>query len=151
MREMIDRYNDANMPEEYEVGETYDINDDFSFDMESEDSISLHFGMPEVNSLSSHLSTLRTGFKELASYLKYSPTLKDVETITATSWIVTERPSLMEKLGFIVDNTTEQAQREILAYNLKISGNMIPADKYKIPPSCASISKEKFLELYSTT
>lgn len=118
-----------------------ELNECLSFYLDAPDRISLHVGDVKKFPLSEKLRLLWDGLDKLAELLVSDSRLKDIKTITATSWIVTEHPHLLEKLGFTIDHKREHslAGAEIELYD--------PEDgKGHADPTFAWISREDFLD-----
>ncbi|HEV7701887.1 MAG TPA: hypothetical protein VGO63_00350 [Candidatus Paceibacterota bacterium] len=141
-----------NALENFAEMKTHTLDGVFNYRMENPETISLHLGKAYETTVGEKLRALRNAFSMLARQLKNNrPHLTEVKTITATSWLVTERPKILEMLGFTIDNTTEEAKRAIKAYKnsiFKSKGSSIPENKRDIPASYAHINKDKFIELY---
>ncbi len=100
------------------------------------DELYLHVFPVSTLSDGEKLKLLRNGFKQLATQLKTSESLKEIKTVIGTSWIVAQSPGLMQKLGFTNDGEISKEEYEkFFAYETR-----------KV--SKAHIDKNKFLELY---
>lgn len=51
---------------------------------------------------------IRDGLRSLAEKLSTEPKLKDIEIITVTSYIVTLKPEIIERLGFVIMDPTDK-------------------------------------------
>jgi|GEM_PF-4802465 len=140
MRHLENVWNSLKHPSESEV--VY-MNNSFGYEIEAKDTISIHI---------ENATKLRENFHELARLLKNSEKLRSVKLITATSWIVTEKPKLLERLGFrILQGTSKVINKYKNKYNEELSN--LPEDvrklyKPEVEPGYAQISKEEFLKLY---
>jgi hypothetical protein len=135
-----------------EIFDSFELNDMISYEIESPKEISLHInevfgedGQKEDPSTKMHL--LKDGFANLSELLKYDKRLEYVETITAFSWIVTEHPKLLERFGFDIHSPDDYFRRLRHYYHKNRVGGL-KAGKIFTKPGFASISREKFLELY---
>jgi hypothetical protein len=112
--------------------------------------ISIHIFRSNDLSTAEKISQLRDGLRALAHKLISTKPLEDIDTISATSWIVTQKPKLLERLGFTIDNESREAIRAIFNYKDAINNSRVVDEEHSgIKPSHAYISKEKFLELYA--
>ena len=98
---------------------TYDVPEKY------QNEVSLHVTENLIKDGPEMLALLREGMRQLASTLASDPNLKNIHQITGYSWIVYQHPNLMERLGFEISERDE-TKKEALA----------------------TISREKFLELY---
>lgn len=57
------------------------------------------------------INDVRAGLQELAKRVETDESLKDVDSVHATSWIVARHPKLMERLGFTVTGAIEEELR----------------------------------------
>lgn len=125
------------------------INEALKLEIESNEQAHLHLDSVSETSLRTKFSLLRNGLLKIAQLLKTDPRSGSISTIHATSWIVTERPGLMERLGFTIENDSPDANKQIRLYKTEVEkGARIPADKKGVKASHAHIAREKFLELY---
>ena len=90
-------------------------------------------------------------FRRLAEMLKKDRRFENVQAITATSWIGTEHPKIMERYGFNIDYENQDliGRKKIKEYKSKGKSIIDPAHK-DTPPTFARISKNRFLELYGS-
>ncbi len=135
-----------------EVFDSIQINDMISFEVESAKEASLHvnevFGEDgQKENISEKMRLLHEGLAGFAALLKHDRTLKDIETITAFSWIVSEHPKLIEKFGFTIDSPNNYFQRLRSYYGKNRIGG-VKTEKLLKKPGFAYITREKFLELY---
>lgn len=110
--------------------------------------VSLHFmgfsHLSKTKSKNDKLNYLRQELQKAAVTLVDSEIFKNVEFISATSWIVTRGANIMKELGF---NIETQVPKTNLSIYDKRKNHL--ADKYQqIEPGYATISKEKFLQMY---
>lgn len=127
-------------------GVEWDLNRLLSCELLNDGELMLHVNYAKDLLISEKIRLFRNGFIELSRLLKNNPWFSSVQLITATSWIVAEHPKMMERLGFTIDNTSEDSiWHKNIYFQRKGSKNL---DKMFADPDYAFISKEKFIELY---
>jgi hypothetical protein len=100
------------------------------------ETIDLHVQKARELSTGEKVRSIKQALIELASRLQTKKELSDAKEIKATSWIVKEKPRLMEKLGFTVDDPISVDKK---------SNDLEGHDK---GVGTARISVEDFLEKY---
>ncbi|HAO64582.1 TPA: hypothetical protein DCQ44_01215, partial [Candidatus Taylorbacteria bacterium] len=68
------------------------------------DEIHIHIMHASTLSAPEKITLLNEAFQELAAKLKDKPELKNIQTISGTSWIFKENPGLARKLGFTLED-----------------------------------------------
>lgn len=68
------------------------------------DKLALHVQRARDLSTKGKVESIRQALTELALRLRTQDDLSGVKEITATSWIVSEKPSLVKRLGFTIDD-----------------------------------------------
>ena len=123
------------------------VNEIFGYQWESPSEISIHLENAQDKKLGEKLKLLRGGLKSIAKMVKSN---LDIKLVSAVSWIITERPRLMETLGFIIDKTSGKAKEYRNKYLKALSqeGTVVPLEKKGVEPGYAYIMREKLLELY---
>lgn len=130
------------------------FNEFLGYELESKDQISLHLlhGSNGKN-FGEKLTLWKDGFKTLTRLLLGMDELKNVKYITATSWLVTDKPRLIKRLGFtIVDGPSKTVNKYKEKYKERISklGDDIREFYHPdIEPGYAYISRDRFIELYA--
>lgn len=127
----------------------HELNDILSYYVEDPNTVSIHLADATELSVGQKITYLKDGLRSLAEVLIKEKDLKDVDTITATSWLVTEKPKLIENIGFIIDNNAEKAKAFIEDYKVRSGSGVVHDEHLDIEPSFAYMDKSKFLELYS--
>lgn len=131
------------------------VNKLFSYVRENAGEISLHVGIDDESegdyTTGDKMRLMRQGLARVAAMLVLQSELKEVEKISATSWIVTKNPKLMEALGFTIDDSSPDAMRMKNKYkgHVKMRKSNVRKEHRDIEPSYAYITKDKFLELYN--
>lgn len=98
--------------------------------------IHIHLAPAKTQSMGTNLTLVKEGLKELAERIKTDPTLRDIEEITASSWIVASHPHMMEKLGFTMGGVISE----------EIRRDHFPGDQRDIAE--CSMSREDVLRIY---
>lgn len=111
--------------------------------------VAIHLAEPGVEGLD--VVDVKNGLWELAKFLKNDKKFAKVEKITATSWINTEHPAILKRLGFTVVEEGDERDVNITTYRLRKLNPLsspIPLKKMTTQPGYAEMSKEAFIELY---
>lgn len=130
----------------HNLGEDVELNEMLGCELRGKGRLWLHVSEFRDRSFGQKLRLLREGFSNLAYLLKEEPEFSKVDTISATSWIVTKNPGLLKRLGFTVDNNAEGFEESKKEYGSK--HRIVDKETKDIEPGYAYISKAKFLELY---
>ncbi len=96
-------------------------------------SLSLHVQPNETTPPAEQKRLMLDGLRELAEIVRNNPNIKN---ITAASWIVADKPGILRKLGFTLDGSISEEERQKY-----FAGSDEPIDK-------AHISREELLEKY---
>lgn len=81
------------------------INQLLSVDKEDE-VLNLHVPPNETTPLRDKIQMLTEGMKQIAELVQHDQSIKEVR---GTSWIITQNPGLIEKLGFTVDDISKES------------------------------------------
>jgi hypothetical protein len=95
------------------------------YDLETNNAISIHIALTFPNNAEEAMELFGEGMRNLAKIILTNPELRNVQRIEGTSALVKDKPRLIQKLGFQITKTSD--------------------NKYS---DCASMTREKLLELY---
>ena len=132
----------------------FEVNRMITFQTESPEEVSIHVNEifneeGQKENIGEKLRLLRDALKIFAELLEKHESLKEIETISAFSWIVTEHPTFMEQFGFTLSSPPDYFRRLRRYYEKDRIGGM-KSGKILKKPSFASMTREKFLELYGS-
>ncbi len=130
------------------LNENLFINFAMTIEFESAERISMHLSDIHRLGISEKLYLLRDGMKRIAEYLKTDPKFKNIKIISATSWIVTVKPKLMESLGFTIDNESPESKKAKIIYKGRQKEGIVPEEMKDVEPTYSYISKDKLIEMY---
>lgn len=93
----------------YERHEFTPLSESLSFGV-TEDGYVAHIHLAPATDIANLREDVTEGLHKLASLIRENPEqYKALERITATSWIVTEHPRVLERLGFTIDGPVSEA------------------------------------------
>lgn len=131
-------------PETYEM----DVNEMLSFELIKNDELSLHIDDVRDLPYATKWQLLREGLTVIANLLQVNPLLKNVKTISGTSWIVSKNPKFTRSLGFEIVEDLASVSEHISEYKKRKKYRLIHKDE---EPGYAHMDREKFLDLYGKT
>jgi hypothetical protein len=92
--------------------ENHKLNELLYYHIDEKDVLHLHVNSKASQNNFKLYTEMRDGFKQLAKDLQTNPKLATVTRIEGTSWIVADRPLVLERLGFIVDGPISEELRK---------------------------------------
>ncbi len=130
------------------------INEAIGIRLESDTELSIHCADLKDKTFKEKIDLLKDGLWSTAFFLRERSPWRNVDKITATSWIVKEHPKLMESLGFTIvyENTLDVkiAKAVYKRDSIKNSNVLLPKLKKNTygEPEYAYMTRKKFLSMY---
>ena len=121
----------------------------FRVNLVSPQHASIHIKDMKTSTDLERLRYFEDALQKFAHLLASDSRFKDIQTITATSWIVTNAPALLEMFGFTIDHNNEHPssamQKRMYRIRQHVPYSDIPKQYRHVDPTLAHISRERLL------